>query len=172
MLDALGFDDHSDRITLSVTTNGTLFKRSVRQDYLRRAPRSITNFSIDAATPETFKAIRIFDCFDKLLENFYAFSAERVRDRQFLRIHNNLNIMNVHEAVAMVAIAHKANVEYVEFNPTNGFNHKILVNETNCGVFAKAQQDIVAECRRLNVPVNFIRDLDLGLTEKLVQLTM
>lgn len=172
VLDTLDFDRHANQITLSVTTNGTLFKKSVRQEYLKRAPHSITNFSIDAATPETFKAIRIFDCFEKVLENMYAFSAERVRERQFLRIHNNINTMNVHEVVGMVRIAHKANVEYVEFNPTNGFNHKILVNESNCGRFAKAQQEIVAECERLGVPYNFIRPLDLGLTEQLVQITL
>ena len=172
VLDALDYDNHSHKITLSITTNGTLFKKSVREEYLRRAPHSITNFSIDAATPQTFKAIRIFDCFEKVLENMYAFSKERVRERQFLRIHNNINIMNVHEVVGMVNIAHKANVEYIEFNPTNGFNHVILVNETNCGRFAKAQQDIIAECDKLGVPYNFIRDLDLGLTEKLVQITL
>lgn len=172
VLDTLDFDSHSDRITLSVTTNGTIFKKQIRKEYLKRAPHSITNFSIDAATPETFKAIRIFDCFEKVLENLYAFSNERVRERQFLRIHNNINIMNVHEVVGMVRIAAKANVEYVEFNPTNGFNHKILVNETNCGKFAKAQRDIVEECQKLKVPYNFIRDLDLGLTEQLVQITL
>jgi MoaA/NifB/PqqE/SkfB family radical SAM enzyme len=172
VLDALDFDAYKEKITLSVTTNGTLFKKSVREEYLRRAPHSITNFSIDAATPETFKAIRIFDCFDKVIENMNAFSKERVRDRQFLRIHNNINIMNVHEVVGMVQLAHRANVEYVEFNPTNGFNHKILVNKNNCGLFAKAQQDIIDECKRLNVPYNFIRDLDLGLTGQLVQITL
>lgn len=102
----------------------------------------------------------------------YAFSNERIRDRQFVRIHNNLNIMNVHEVIGMVHIAHKANVEYVEFNPTNGFNHKILVNESNCGLFARAQQQIIEECDKLGVPYNFIRPLDLGLTEQLVQITL
>lgn len=172
VLDTLGFDDFSNKITLSVTTNGTLFKKSVREQYLRRAPHSITNFSIDAASAETFRGIRILDCFDKVLENLYAFSEERTRNRQFLRIHNNINLMNIHEVKGMVQIAHKANVEYVEFNPTNGFNHKILVNQGNCGRFAKAQEEIIAECKRLSVPYNFIRPLDLGMTEQLFQITL
>lgn len=172
VMDALEFDKHCHFITLSVTTNGTLFKKSVREQYLRRAPHSITNFSIDAATPETFKAIRIFDCFEKVLENMYAFDKERLRERQFIRIHNNINIMNVHEVVGMVGIAKKARAEFVEFNPTNGFNHKILVTEKNCGRFAKAQQDIIDECKRLDQPYNFIRPLDLGLAEQLVQITL
>lgn len=171
VMDALDFDDHSDRITLSLTTNGTLFKKSVREQYLNRAPHSITNFSIDACTPETFQKIRILDCFDKVIENLYAFSSERVRNRQFLRIHNNINIINVHEVVGMVHIAHKANVEFVEFNPTNGFNKEILLNQSNCGLFAKAQEDIINECVKLGVPYTFMRPLDLGLTSQLVKLT-
>ena len=172
VLDALDFDKYAEKITVSVTTNGTLFKKSVREEYLKRIPHSITNFSIDAATPETFKKIRIFDCFDKIIDNLYQFSKERVRPRQFIRIHCNVNTMNVHEVVGLVHIAHKASAEYLEVNPTNGFNHKILVNQTNCGLFAKAQQDIVNECEKLGVPYNFIRPLDLGLTEKLIQLTL
>ena len=172
VLDALDFDKYADKITVSVTTNGTLFKKSVREEYLKRIPHSITNFSIDASTPETFKRIRIFDCFEKVLENLYNFSKERVRPRQFIRIHCNVNTMNVHEIVGLVKISHNAKVEFLELNSTNGFNHKILVNENNCGIFAKAQQDVIDECERLGVPYNFIRPLDLGLTNKLVQITL
>jgi hypothetical protein len=172
VMDILDFDKYANQITLSITTNATLLKKDVRQKYLSRAPNSITNFSIDAATPETFKAIRIFDCFEKVLENMYAFDKERVREKQFLRIHNNINSMNVHEVVEMCQIAHRARAEFVEFNPTNGFNHKILVNEKNCGLFAKAQQQIIEECERIGQPYNFIRPLDLGLAEQLVQLTL
>lgn len=172
VLDWLEYDKYQDQITISTTTNATLFKPSVRKQYLSRCPKSITNFSIDAATPETFKTIRIFDCFDKVLENLYAFDKERTRARQFIRIHNNINILNVHEAAAMVQIAANAHAEYVEFNPTDGFNQKILVNESNCGLFSKAQEDIIAECQRLNVPLQFLRPLDLGLTDKLVQITL
>ena len=172
LLDALDFDKYANQITVSVTTNGILMKEAVRREYLSRVPHSITNFSIDASTADTYKHIRILDCFDKVLDNLYAFSRERVRVRQFLRIHNNINTMNVHEVLGMVHIAHKANVEYVEFNPTNGFNHLILVNEDNCGLFKNAQNIIVDECNRLGVPYNFIRPLDLGFVDRLVQLTI
>ena len=172
LLDWLGFDQHRERITISTTTNGTLFKPAIRRRYLERCPHSITNFSIDAATKDTYKAIRILDCFENVIENLYAFNKERVRPRQFLRIHNNINTMNVGEVVGMVRIAAKADAEYVEFNPTDGFNWPILVSERNCGLFKKAQDDIITECKRLNVPYNFLRPLDLGLTDQLVQITL
>jgi hypothetical protein len=172
VLDSLDFDVHSQRITLSLTTNGTIFKKSVRQEYLNRVPRSITNFSIDASTRETFKSIRILDCFEQVIDNFYAFSRERDPTRQALRLHCNVNTMNVKEVVGLVRIAHEAKVNSIEFNPTNGFNHPIIVNEENCGSFVKAQRDIVEECDRLDVPCQFLRPLDLGLSERLIQITL
>jgi len=172
VLDVLNFDEYKDQITLSVTTNATIFKKRVREEYLKRVPNSITNFSVDAATPKTFKAIRIFDCFEKVLANMKSFDEERNYGKQFIRIHNNINIMNVHEVREMVKIGHDIRAEYVEFNPTNGFNHKILVNEENCGLFNRAQQDIEDEAEKLGQPIKFIRDLDLGLSDQLVQLTL
>lgn len=172
ILDILQFDKYANQITISVTTNGTLLKKNVIEEYLTRIPHSITNFSIDASTPETFKKIRIFDCFDKVIENLYEFSRRRIRSRQFLRIHNNINTINVNEVIGMVRIAHKANVDYVEFNPTNGFKTDILVNQENCGIFKKAEIDIIDECKKLNVPLNFIRPLDLNMTENLIQITI
>jgi MoaA/NifB/PqqE/SkfB family radical SAM enzyme len=171
-LNALSFDDYASQIALSLTTNGTLLKEEVIKEYLERVPNSITNFSIDAATPKTFKTIRIFDCFEKVICNMKNFDNQRVRSRQFLRIHNNINTINVHEVIEMCHIAKGVNAEFVEFNPTNGFNHKILVNEKNCGLFAKAQQDIIEECKKLNQPVNFIRPLDLDITNNLIQITL
>lgn len=167
VLDALDFEQHKNKITLSVTTNGTLLKKEIRKRYLGY-PHTITNFSIDAATRETYRTIRILDCFDQVLENMYAFDKERVRERQFLRVLYNINTVNVREVVEMVKIGHRARAEYVEFNPTDGFNHKILVNESNCGLFWKAQQDIIAECIKLKQPYHFIRDLDLGMTQKVL----
>lgn len=172
ILDWIDFDRYKEKCTVSITTNATLLNERVRAAYLARCPNSITNVSIDAASSETYQGIRILPLFDKVIENLYAFSKERVRKRQFLRVCNNINLMNIHEVVGMVRIAAKAKVEYVEFNPTDGFNHVILVNEKNCGLFKKAQRLIVEECERLKVPYNFIRPLDIGLTDKLVQIAL
>lgn len=172
MMDAIEYDKYSDGITMSTTTNGIPLNEKRREEWLKRAPYSITNFSIDAASPETYQGIRILPVFDTVLEHLYAFSKARVRERQFLRIHNNINVMNLHEVLDMVDIAAKANVEYIEFNPTDGFNHVILVNEKNCGKFKKAQEDIIEKCEKLGVPYNFLRPLDMGLTDRLVQITL
>jgi len=172
LLDVLEFDKYANQITVSVTTNGTLMKRNVRQEYLNRVPHSITTFSIDAVNADTFKKIRIFDCLDKVLENLYAFSQERVSARQFTQIHCNVNTVNVHEICGLVDIAHKANVGCLEFSPTDGFNREIMVNENNCGLFKKAQLDIIDRCEELGVKYKFLRPLDIGITDNLIQITL
>jgi hypothetical protein len=172
VMDALEYDNFANQIMMSVTTNATLFKKSIREKWLNSAPKSHTTFSVDAATPETFKKIRIFDCFDLVVQNITDFCKERDPRRQYTKIHNNLNVLNVHEAVRMVQLAHNAGVDSVEFNPTDGFNRAIMVNEENCGLFHKAQDDIVEECNRLGMAYSFLRPLDLGMTSRLVQITL
>lgn len=172
ILNLIDFDQYKNQITISTTTNGTLLNESRRKEYLQRVPKSITTFSIDAATPETFKLIRILPVFEHVLENLYAFGSERNISKQFLRINNNINILNVHEVVQMVGIAAKAKVNVLEMNPTDGHNTGILVNMANCGVFKKAQNDLLEECEKLKVPLFLVKPLDNGLMDKLIQITL
>lgn len=168
----LEFEKYKYNCLVSITTNATIFGQQTRSEYFRRCPHSITNVSLDAATPETYQAIRILPAFDKVVENFYAFDRERAVARQFLRLLCNVNLLNINEVLGIVDIAHKGHVNYVEFFPTDGFNHKIIVNETNCGLFAKAQRDIIERCKALKVPHTFTRPLDLNLTKRLVELAL
>lgn len=172
ILDALNFDQYRHFITISTTTNGTLFGTKKRQTYLHRVPRSSTCFSIDAATKETFQQIRILPLFDIVLESLYSFAKERNKRTQKLVINNNINTMNVNEIVGMVEIAAKAGVDYLEINPTDGFNTAILANEENCGKFLKAQMEMIDACKRLNVKYYLVRPLDFGLSQELAQITL
>jgi wyosine [tRNA(Phe)-imidazoG37] synthetase (radical SAM superfamily) len=167
MLDVLHFDNHKS-IIISTTTNGTLLGEPQQQRYLARVPHSITNFSIDASTPETYKAIRRLDIFPKVLENLRTFDRKRDKNQQFLQICNNINLLNIHEVIGMVHLARDVHVNALEFNATDGYNREILVNEQNCGRFYRAQQDIVEECQKLGIPVNFVCPLDKGLTNSLL----
>jgi hypothetical protein len=87
ILDVLVFDNHKDRITVSTTTNATLLNARNRERYLNRVPHSITNVSLDAASPQTYQGIRILGgkAFERVLEHLYAFGREIVPARQFLR---------------------------------------------------------------------------------------
>ena len=39
-------------------------------------------------------------------------------------------------------------------------------------MFKRAQEEIIEECEKLNVPYHMIRPLDLGISDELVQLTL
>lgn len=150
VLDWLEFDQYKYKCSVGIVTNAILMGEQIRREYLNRCPNSITKVSVDS---------------DTIVENFYAFNRERIRNRQFLWLINSVNIMNVHKVVDMVRIGNKAKVEFVEFVSDN-------VDETNCGLFKRAQQKIVEECRRLNVACVFARPLDLGLSDMLVCKTL
>ena len=163
ILDHLNFDDHKDRIQITTTTNGILFKPENRKRWLDRVPNSVLVFSIDASTPDTFYKIRgsMKDMFERVIENLHGYNKDRKRN-QWLKIHNNINTMNVHEVIGMVQIAKSAGVDVVEFNPTSGFKTEILSNEYNSKLFKRAQLEILEEATRLGQKVEFIRPLDLG----------
>ena len=170
VLDVLGFDDHCNQIKLTLMTNGTLLSEDVMREYLSRVPNSVTNWSLDAATPEVYSAIRFHD-FELVLKNLYSFASARNSKKQFLLNHNNINVVNVKDVEGMVHIASQINAEHVEFNPTGGHNKSIIVNESNCGMFYRAQKIIERTAKELGVNVVFLRPLDLGLFHKSSLLT-
>lgn len=165
ILKALEFDGYAHQIALHITTNGALLNRVVRQEYVNAAPHSMTCFSLDAATPKTYQRIRILDCFIEIVNNLFEFSAERTRERQFLKVHCSINLLNLHEVIGMVHIARQAQADEIEFVPTWGFNRQILVNKQNCGLFAKAEQEIISECQKIGLAYRFVQPLDLGMMQ-------
>ena len=164
ILDLLEFDKHKERIQITTTTNGILFRPENRKRWLKRVPMSVTVFSIDASTPDTFYKVRgeMKNVFPLVVSHLHGFTNERVREVQWLKIHNNINTMNVHEVVGMVQIGASAKVDVVEFNPTSGFKTEILASELNAKLFRRAQLEIIEESTRLGQKVEFIRPLDLG----------
>lgn len=75
ILDWLGVEQYKEQITITTTTNGTILPKARRERWLKY-PKSIVTFSIDAATPETFRLIRRVDMFDKIMENLTAYAQE------------------------------------------------------------------------------------------------
>ena len=169
VLDVLKFDQHASRILMHTTTNGLLLTEDVRKEYLRRVPNSVTNFSIDATSPQTFQTLRISneDCFHLIMENLAVFDKDRDRNRQFLRIVTNVNTINLDEVKGIVGLARRVRAGFA-FGPTYGFNHKITVNSENCGRFLRVHYDIIEECKRLGVEYEVINRLDAGLSDQVM----
>lgn len=154
----LGLDKYRDKTFISTTTNGTLMNKAKRSQFLEYPLSSLT-WSIDAATPQTYRKIRRVDLYDKIIDNLMAYSEER-KPNQVLRIHNNINLLNIDEVEGMVEVAAKAKVDVIDFNPTCAVP-VICVDHENVKMFRDAQFKIVETAKRLGVKATFLRNLTL-----------
>ncbi len=160
----------NQKVTISTITNGTLLNQEITKKFLK-FNNSILTFSLDAATSQTYHKIRILSSFDEVLGNLYSYGEKRNKKNQFLKIINNINMLNIHEVKEMCKIAKKAGVNLLEFIPTEGWNKEILVNESNCGLFKRAQMEIEQECYDLGVPFIIIKPLDCDIMDNLIQIS-
>jgi MoaA/NifB/PqqE/SkfB family radical SAM enzyme len=147
-----------NQVIVSTTTNSTILNEPRRKRFLRY-PKSHLVFSLDAATPETYRIIRRVDMFHRVKENLLAYSRERNSPNQHLSIHNNINLININEVVGMVELAALAGCP-IDFNPTYSAP-SICVDEHNASLFKKAQDDILETAAKLSVKVTFMRPLTL-----------
>lgn len=144
ILDQFGFDQYRNQIIVSTVTNGEGLK-PVCQEWLRRCPRSILTMC------------------EAPLDSLQSYGENRDRKQQFLILHNRITISNTNHVAEMVQLGHKVRANRLEFDSEG-------VTEENCGIFKRAHLDIVEECEKLRVAYNFIRPLDLGLSDRLVQI--
>lgn len=158
VVDKINISPPNTRIT--TFTNGTIFYGDKLEKWLNY-PWSCLTFSIDASTPETFKKIRVWDAYYKVIENMKEF-AKRRTSMQMLKTHNNINLLNVGEVEGMVEIAAEIGVDIISFNPTYNFE-QFAVNKGNVHIFSKAQDQINAIAAKLKIKVEFMRSLTLDL---------
>ena len=158
IMETMDIERHKHRLMVTTVTNGTILTKEKIDRWLS-LPNSAIVFSIDASTPATYKAIRQLDLYDRVVGNLMTVAARRT-PTQRLKIHNNINILNVGEVVGMVQVGARAKVDVLEFNPTY-FTPHIEVNAGNAHLFAEAQKRIREAAASLKVPVVFLRDLAL-----------
>jgi hypothetical protein len=165
VLDLLEFDQYREQIRVGTFTNGVALNRKRIQKFLERCPRSIVHFSIDAGSPETYVKIRRLDAYGVVLKNLMEYSRLRkAYPHAELRIHNNINTLNVDEVVSMVRVAAEAEVDHLMFTPTLGHCSSIRATPENAHRFREAEHVILAEGKRLGMPVTIAKPLDAGLT--------
>lgn len=166
----LGIDERKDKTNISTTTNGTVLTDSRIERFLEY-PRSSLTFSLDAATPETFKLIRRLPLFEKILRQAKKYNEKRT-PAQIARVHNNINLLNIHEVVDMVRIAYELGMDEVEFNPTCNVP-LITLDNFNVELFRDAQKKIEDASTKYPIKVNFLRKLDLDFGKpELIQISV
>ena len=182
IFDQLDFKKYSKNINFWTYTNGSVFDYKKMEKYSSYVQKGLLQFSLDAATEKTYLKIRknkVFHAILKNLRNWMDYSL-RLNDLGFdhkVRIHNNINSLNVHEIPAMVRMAHELKVDMLFLIPTHKFDNTdkkmldILPNTSNYKQFLQYEAEGQKLAKELNVNLGIYRSLDDGISEKIVQIS-
>lgn len=174
MLDKLEFKKYKDNIFFWTFCNGTLFGEKNQDKFLTYMKKCNFGFSVDAATPETYKKIRRLNYFDTIERNlttwFKKVKDSEVQDYSF--IYNNINMLNVHEMSDMVRFAKKVGAYRLQLNPTFITSHdmalpkNMICNESNWEIFWEAQLKAEEVAKELDMKLTIWRPFHLGYLNK------
>jgi len=162
ILEVLNYKYYKNKITISSLTNGILLNEKNNKKILNMCPMIIMGISIDAASNETFRKIRKVDAFDLIKNNIKNFIKNKNSTDQKIWITNNINILNVHETVAMIEMAADLGVDWVEIAPTqiaNEFCKEIMVNQNNFQIFKEAELNAQQKAQDLGIPLRIFGTL-------------
>ncbi len=176
ILDKLEFNH---KTKLKTVTNGTILTEITIDKFIRLCPNFELHISIDAACPETYIKIRRIDAYNKIIQNIRYICKNKSKS-QIVEIHNNINLLNVHEMVRMVQIASDLGVDLISFNPTHdpGYGHghagaldAIIMNKSNWKIFDEEYKKALQEANRLNLNMITYKDFNIKpKTPNLVQI--
>jgi Iron-sulfur cluster-binding domain len=167
VLEQFEFQKYNRGCFFTTFTNGTQFDEQTQERFIEMCPKALLLFSLDAATPETYRKVRRINAFSRIVENIRGFVRRR-GSTQSVRIANNINLINVDECVKMVELGKDLGVDGIVFNPTHTAAKKrddiewAVVNDSNYRRFAEAENMILRRAAELEIPVTFYRPLDLG----------
>ena len=175
-LDKVEFKKYKDNILFWTYCNGSLFGNKYQDLFLNEyTSKSCIGFSIDAATPETYKKIRRLDYYptiQKNLENYFkkVNSFKETRDWSFTAY--NINELNLHEMEDMLRFGNNIGVHKVQFTltyiPAEGIALplELLCNKDNWQKFWEKQQRVEQLAKELNQQVEFYVPFHGGFLEK------
>ena len=161
-IDRLKFEDHKNKVVLSTFTNGTLFFDKYQDQFIKKCPLSLLYFSLDAATPETYKKIRVLDAFNSVIDNIKSYNSKRNKVTQMMIITYNVNVINLEESFQVLKIAKDCGADAIEFNSTDPCDDQMkafTVNSFNSKKFRIKQIEIEQECKKLKLNYKFIKPI-------------
>lgn len=178
ILDELDFEQYQDHIGFWSFTNGTVFGDKIQNEFIKRVRWAALGFSIDAATPETYKKIRRLNYFHVIERNIKKFVEKTNQYQEDDRYYHkfttfNINMLNVHEMEQMVRWSHSLGVDEAEFTltfagvPDFKMGVENICNEKNWEIFWQGQQLATQVAKELNFKVNFYVPFHGGYNKKL-----
>jgi MoaA/NifB/PqqE/SkfB family radical SAM enzyme len=176
VLEKMNIKENKKNLEIWTTSNASVFNEERQNKLLDLSNRTDIHFSLDAATRETFLKIRKNDFFDVCCKNIKSWT-KKIKEtnninekKHYVRLHNNINMINVNEVEKMVFLAKDLEVDILVLLPTHdcGGTHKnlnnILVNTTNYHLFLEAQKKAEAAAKKIEQKIIFSRPLDLNIS--------
>ena len=171
IFDKVEFKKYRDQIKVWTFCNATLFGEKVQERYYEYVKKSVFGFSVDAATPETYKKIRRLDYFNVVKRNLTSYFKKcREDDERWDEsfIANNINMWNVHEVSDMVRYAKEVGAPHIQFTPTHsedqGYNlpKTQFCNKNNWQIFDEAQEKAIEVAKEIGQSIHFYVPLHRG----------
>jgi len=177
ILNKFNIKENKNRISVWTTSNASIFNEDRQDKLLDLTDKTDIHFSLDAATRETFLKIRKNDCFEICCKNIKSWR-EKTKEinklsgkNHYIRLHNNINTINVNEVTDMVFLAKDMGIDLLVLLPTHdcGGTHSdlnnILVNKENYSLFIKAQESAEFIADKIGQKILFSRPLDLNISK-------
>lgn len=178
ILEKFNFQRYKKQIAVWTTSNASVFDEQKQNRLLQLAEDTDIHFSLDAATPETFLKIRRSHTFHTCCKNIKSWCAKRDEckknqtGKHFVRMHNNINTLNLHEVNDMVLMSKDMGIDLLVLLPTHdcGGSHKslesIIVNPQNYKRFLKAEESAKKLAESIGLEILFSRPLSLNIELK------
>jgi hypothetical protein len=170
VFDKLGFEDHKDHITFTTNTNVICLVEHTIERFFATVPKSDISFSLDAATPDTYRKIRRADAYDQVIKNIEIYMDYRDKHggckNHHVYIYNNINLLNVHEMTKMVETAYDLGIASMIMLPTHDQCGRVnmgelTLNGKNIKVFRKAAEDAKKRAEELGIDLHYSKPFDI-----------
>lgn len=168
------FYRYKHRCQFHTNTNAICLTDPVLERFFREVEFSELDFSIDAASPMTFRKIRRLNVYDTVIKHIRRFIEMRVkhggRERHKAVIYNNINLLNVDEMSRMVEVAAELGVDGMKMVPTYTIDHSVklgelLLCEKNVDIFKECSEQAMATAQRLGVQLVYPVRFDVPLAD-------
>lgn len=169
VFDWVEFHRYRHQICFTTNTNGTCLHEKIANRFFNTVDYSDISWSLDAATPETFRKIRRLNAFDKIVDNLEKWIKMREkhggRSLHRVSIYNNINLLNVHEMTAMVEMAADIGVDSMIMLPTYDQAGvvdlgELVLGPKNVGVFSDAATAAMERAQQLGLRLQYSKPFD------------
>lgn len=184
VMDIFDFDRYKDKILFWTNTNGSLCNQEAMKVFANRTKRTCLQFSLDAATEETYLKIRRNKVWNKVVSNLreWSLKTKKLNRKEGVNhevvIANNINLLNVKEMSLMVEMAKELQVDRLHFTGThdmggsNNLSH-ILPSPDNYKMFSEFERRAKKRANQLGVVLTFGgKPIDGNMQQKLVQISL